>query len=180
MRQESNCELGMAVKLFANANDTKTLLKAYVLEGAIAVHSIIMGVSLGTMGKSDLSAIKVLMIAYGIHQLLEGISLGCAISATQLSSGRMAGLIMFFVCTLPSGIILGIGISSSTESQAGDIVEGFANGIAGGILLYVSMVEMLADEFSNVKVVNNYPLKVQMMVMMVIGLGAMALLATWA
>lgn len=180
VRQESNCELGMAVKLFANANDTKTMLKAYVLEGAIAVHSIIMGVSLGTMGKSDLSAIKVLMIAYGIHQLLEGVSLGCAISATQLSAGRMAGLIMFFVCTLPSGIVLGIGISSTTENDTGDIVEGFANGIAGGILLYVSMVEMLADEFSNVKVVNNYPLKVQMMVMMLIGLGAMALLATWA
>jgi hypothetical protein len=40
-RADSTHELGLVVSLLAS-NDTKTLLKAYVLEGAIAVHSIIM------------------------------------------------------------------------------------------------------------------------------------------
>ena len=180
MRYESNCELGMAVNFLANAKDTKSLLKAYVLEGAIAVHSIIMGISLGALADDEATNIKVLMIAYGIHQFLEGVSLGCAISATRLSFGKISGLISFFMCTLPTGIIVGICISSSTESQTGIYVEGFANSIAAGILIYVSMVEMLADEFSHDLVVDNYPLKIKMILLMMIGVGTMALLAVWA
>ena len=71
-----SCELGAVVAVFANANDPRALLKAYVLEGAIAVHSIIMGISLGSMQNDELSNIKILMIAYAVHQFLEGISLG--------------------------------------------------------------------------------------------------------
>ena len=74
-RMES-CEVGAVVAVFANANDPRALLKAYVLEGAIAVHSIIMGISLGSMQNDELTNIKILMIAYAVHQFLEGISLG--------------------------------------------------------------------------------------------------------
>ena len=71
-----SCEVGAVVAVFANANDPRALLKAYVLEGAIAVHSIIMGISLGSMQNDELTNIKILMIAYAVHQFLEGISLG--------------------------------------------------------------------------------------------------------
>jgi hypothetical protein len=71
-----SCEVGAVVAVFANANDPRALLKAYVLEGAIAVHSVIMGVSLGSMQGDELANIKILMIAYAVHQLLEGVSLG--------------------------------------------------------------------------------------------------------
>jgi zinc transporter ZupT len=179
-RYESNCEMGMAVHVFANANDARSLLKAYVLECAIAVHSVIMGLSLGAMDDSDITNIKVLMVAYGIHQLLEGVSLGCAISATRLSFNKIAGLVGFFACTLPFGIILGLLISSSTESSTGELVKGYANGIAAGILIYVGMVEMMADEFSHALVVNDYGLKAKMALLLGFGMGTMALLATWA
>ena len=179
-RAESSCEMGMVVQLFSNANDTKSLLKAYVLEGAIAVHSIIMGISLGSMTDDNVSSIKILMIAYGVHQLLEGVSLGCAISATDLSFNKMAGLILFFACTLPTGIIIGILISNSTDSSLGELITGFSNGIAAGILIYVSMIEMLAEEFSNVNVKNNYTLKAKMILCISVGLVSMAVLAIWA
>lgn len=180
IRFESNCEIGMAVRFLASANDTKTLLKAYVLEGAIAVHSVIMGISLGALEDDDISEIRVLMVAYGIHQTLEGISLGCAISAADLSTGKVAGLLGFFSGTLPVGILIGILIASSTESRSGEIIAGFANGIASGILIYVSMVEMMADEFSNKVVVNDYALKAKIILAIVIGIGVMSLLAVWA
>lgn len=179
-RVESSCEMGMVVQLFANSNDTKTLLKAYVLEGAIAVHSIIMGLSLGAMQNSDLTSIKVLMVAYGIHQLLEGISLGCAISSAKLSSGKIFGLICFFACTLPSGIILGILITNSEDDYTSMMVEAYANGVAGGILIYVSMVEMMADEFSNDLVRNDYYLKFKMIFAITLGITVMGILAIWA
>ncbi|CAM9696103.1 unnamed protein product [Ectocarpus fasciculatus] len=153
---------------------------SYVLEGAIAVHSVVMGISLGALGNDELSEIRVLMIAYGVHQLLEGISLGCAISAAEMSAGRVVGLITFFSATLPAGILIGLSIASTTESQAGEIIAGLANGIAAGILIYVSMVEMMADEFSNKRVVDDYQLKTQMIFAVVCGISIMALLAVWA
>ena len=180
VRFESNCELGMAVNMFSNISDTKTLLKAYVLEGAIAVHSVIMGVSLGALGNGDIAVIKVLMIAYGFHQLLEGISLGCAISATDLDVRKIVGLVVFFSGTLPIGIVIGLSMASATESDTGETIAGFANALAAGILLYVSLVEMLADEFSNNVVVNNYALKTKMILCITGGIGIMALLALWA
>jgi zinc transporter ZupT len=179
-RAESSCEMGMVVHLFSNANDTKTLLKAYVLEAAIAVHSIIMGISLGSMTEENVSSIKILMIAYGVHQLLEGVSLGCAISATDLSFNKMAGLIMFFACTLPTGIVIGLLISDSTDSYLGEMITGFSNGIAAGILIYVSMIEMMAEEFSNPNVKNDYGLKAQMILCITVGMVSMAVLAIWA
>ena len=178
-RGHSVCEADMIVQVFADANDTKTLLKAYILECAIAVHSIIMGVSLGGMGSDEKGSIKVLMIAFSIHQFLEGISLGCAISSADLSASKMTGLIAFFVCTLPIGIIIGIGISSE-ETLTSSVVEGVINSIAAGILIYVSMVEMMAEEFGNELVRNNYLLKTQMIIGIALGIAGMAVLAIWA
>lgn len=178
-RGHSVCEADMIVQVFADANDTKTLLKAYILECAIAVHSIIMGVSLGGMGSDEKGSIKVLMIAFSIHQFLEGISLGCAISSADLSTPKMTGLILFFICTLPIGIIIGIGITSE-ESMTSAVVEGVVNSIAAGILIYVSMVEMMAEEFGNELVRNNYLLKTQMIIGIVLGIAGMAVLAIWA
>lgn len=179
-RAESSCEMGMVVQLFSSANDTKSLLKAYVLEAAIAVHSIIMGISLGSMTDGNVSSVQILMIAYGVHQLLEGVSLGCAISATDLSFNKIAGLIMFFACTLPTGIVIGILISNTTDSYLGELITGFSNGVAAGILIYVSMIEMMAEEFSNVHVKNDYGLKAKMILCITVGLLSMGVLAIWA
>lgn len=178
-RAQSICEADMLVQVFADSNDTKTLIKAYILECAIAVHSVIMGASLGAMGRDEVGSIKVLMIAYSIHQFLEGISLGCALSSAQLSTVKRISLITFFVCTLPVGIIIGIGISSE-ESLTTAIVEGIFNSIAAGILIYVSMVEMMAEEFGNEIVRSNYLLKVYMIIAIILGIAGMAILAIWA
>jgi solute carrier family 39 (zinc transporter), member 1/2/3 len=178
-RGQSVCEADLIVQVFADANDTRTLLKAYILECAIAVHSIIMGISLGGMGAGETGSIKVLMIAFSIHQFLEGISLGCAISSADLPRSRTVGLITFFICALPVGILIGIGISSE-ETLTTTVIEGIVNSIAAGILIYVSMVEMMADEFGNEIVRNNYLLKTQMIIGIALGIAGMAVLAIWA
>lgn len=176
-----SCELGAVVAVFAQANDPRALLKAYVLEGAIAVHSIIMGISLGSMQNDELSNIKILMIAYAVHQFLEGISLGCAMSSTSLSHKKIAGLVFFFACTLPLGIVIGIIITYSIDDSHGqELVEGFANALASGILVYVSMVEMLAEEFGHPVVKGDFLLKAKMIMAMISGLTSMCVLAIWA
>jgi zinc transporter 1/2/3 len=105
----------------------------------------------------------------------------CAISSTTLSMNKIIGLVFFFACTLPLGIVLGIVITSSLEdTHTQQIVEGYFNAVAAGILVYVSMVEMLAEEFSHPVVKADAVLKTKMTVAMMGGLISMCVLAIWA
>ena len=53
--------LGMSV--------TKLMTKAYILEAAIASHTIIIGFDFGSLDDSELSKIKILMAAFAFHQV---------------------------------------------------------------------------------------------------------------
>lgn len=61
------------------------------------------------------------------------------------------------------GIVIGICVVNGADDYVAGLVEGIANGIAAGILIYVSMVEILADEFAHDAVRTNYLLKVHAM-----------------
>jgi hypothetical protein len=52
--------------------------------------------------------------------------------------------------------------------------------LAAGILVYVSMVEMLAEEFSHPVVKGDFVLKTKMIFAMIGGLASMSVLAIWA
>ncbi len=45
------------------------MTKAYILEAAIASHTIIIGFDFGSLENSNLSQIKVLMVAFAFHQV---------------------------------------------------------------------------------------------------------------
>lgn len=102
-------------------------------------------------------------------------------SSTNLSPNKISSLVMFFACTLPVGIVLGLIITFCIDdSHTQGLVEGYANAVAAGILIYVSMVEMLAEEFSHPAVKGDFVLKSKMISAMIFGLGAMSALAVWA
>ena len=105
----------------------------------------------------------------------------CVMSSTGLSTNKIAGLVLFFACTLPLGIGIGLLIIYCVDdSHIQDLVEGYANAIAAGILVYVSMVEMLAEEFSHPVVKEDFLLKTKMILAMSAGLASMCVLAVWA
>jgi zinc transporter 1/2/3 len=102
-------------------------------------------------------------------------------SSTDLTPNKITGLVMFFACTLPMGIVIGIIITYVIEDSHGqEMVEGYANALAAGILVYVSMVEMLAEEFNHPLVKEDYLLKSKMIVALGFGFLSMSLLAIWA
>jgi solute carrier family 39 (zinc transporter), member 1/2/3 len=76
--------------------------------------------------------------------------------------------------------VIGDLLIQGTSDGTGDVIEGCANGLAAGILIYVSMVEMLAEEFTHELVEHNYALKFQMILGLMFGLTTMAVLAIWA
>ena len=156
-------------------------LQAYVLEAAIAVHSVIIGISLGVLHQpSDAQTVRVLIVAYTVHQVLEGISLGCCILDANLGIKKIIGLTLFFALSVPCGICIGMMSKSIMDTTFAAATAGCINAVAAGTLLYIGLVEMLAEELHGPGVRKNFLLKLKMILYVFIGGFIMAILAIWA
>ncbi|EPS63182.1 hypothetical protein M569_11603, partial [Genlisea aurea] len=151
-----------------------------VLELGIVVHSVIIGISLGTSQK--LETIKTLMAALSFHQFFEGMGLGGCISQAKFERSTATLMMAFFSITTPAGIGIGIGISNfyRESSPRALIVEGSFNSASAGILIYMSLVDLLAADFMNPVMQDNVRLQVGAYVSLLLGSGCMAFLAKWA
>ncbi|XP_020181862.2 zinc transporter 9-like [Aegilops tauschii subsp. strangulata] len=131
-----------------------------VLELGIIVHSVIIGMSLGA--SENASTIKPLVVALTFHQFFEGIGLGGCIVQARFRLKSVLMMALFFSLTLPVGVVIGIGISSAYDenSPRALIVEGLLSAAAAGILNYMALVDLLAEDFMNPRVQNNGRLQV--------------------
>nr|CAB3452428.1 unnamed protein product [Digitaria exilis] len=153
---------------------------AQVLELGIVVHSVIIGISLGA--SEETSTIKPLVVALSFHQMFEGMGLGGCIVQAKFKVRSIVTMVLFFCLTTPVGILVGIGISSvyNENSPTALIVEGILNSVAAGILVYMALVDLLAEDFMNPKVQSRGKLQLGINVSMLIGAGLMSMLAKWA
>ncbi|XP_027342679.1 zinc transporter 1 isoform X1 [Abrus precatorius] len=151
-----------------------------VLEIGIVVHSVIIGISLGTAGSID--TIKPLLAALSFHQFFEGMGLGGCISQAKFESRSTAIMATFFSLTTPIGIAIGMGVSSvyKENSPTALIVEGVFNSASSGILIYMALVDLLAADFMNPRLQNNLKLHLGANISLLLGAGCMSLLAKWA
>ncbi|GAB2293287.1 hypothetical protein Dimus_027491 [Dionaea muscipula] len=151
-----------------------------VLELGIMVHSVIIGIALGT--SQNLGTIKTLTAALCFHQFFEGMGLGGCITQAKFESRAMAIMALFFSFTTPLGIAIGIGISNSysEDSPTALIVQGSFNTIAAGILVYMALVDLLAADFMNPRLQAKAKLQLGCNVSMLVGAACMSVLAKWA
>ncbi|XP_021732009.1 zinc transporter 1-like [Chenopodium quinoa] len=153
-----------------------------VLEMGIVVHSVIIGLSLGTSQSIDY--IKSLMAALCFHQFFEGVGLaGCIVQASFKSASTLC-MALFFSLTTPVGIAIGIGLSMSNvyknNSPTALIIQGLLNSVAAGILIYMALVDLLAQDFMSPKLQTNTRLFFGVNLTLLLGAGFMAVLAYWA
>uniref|UniRef100_J3MR89 Uncharacterized protein n=1 Tax=Oryza brachyantha TaxID=4533 RepID=J3MR89_ORYBR len=162
------------------AETIRNRVVSQVLELGILVHSVIIGVSLGASLRS--STIRPLVGALSFHQFFEGIGLGGCIVQANFRAKATVIMATFFSLTAPVGITLGIAITSiySEHSSTALVVEGVFNSAAAGILIYMSLVDLLATDFNNPKLQTNTRLQLATYLALFIGAGLMALLAIWA
>jgi zinc transporter 1/2/3 len=187
--------------------DTRRLItKAFIMEIAIATHSIIIGVAFGALGDDSLGTIRVLFAALSFHQFFEGIALGSSlVSARRALGGWMVvSFIVIFVLTTPVGIMIGMlavapeaaheeaseaahgralggeahGSESSSPNQL--FAQGVLNALAAGNLIYIALVEMIAEDMSATHLAKRFSLKALMVAALVLGDLCMAILAIWA
>lgn len=151
-----------------------------VLELGIVVHSVIIGISLGA--SESPKEIKPLVAALTFHQFFEGMGLGGCISQARESQLTTIIMVLFFSLTTPVGIGIGIGISNVYEenSPSALILEGLFNAASAGILIYMSLVDLLAADFMNPKMQKNIRLQIGANLSLLFGAGCMSILAKWA
>lgn len=88
----------------------------------------------------------------------------------------------FFSLTAPVGIGIGIGVSNAynPSSPAALITEGTFNAASAGILIYMSLVALLAADFMNPRMQSNFRLQLGAQMSLLLGVGCMSVLAKWA
>ncbi|KAL2895784.1 Zinc transporter 7 [Bienertia sinuspersici] len=164
--------------------DSTRLLKdrviAQVLETGIVVHSVVIGLSMGS--SDNPCTIKPLIAAICCHQLFEGIGLGGCILQAEYGLKIKAGMVFFFSITTPLGIVLGILLQNvyKENSPTALIVVGVLNAVSAGLLIYMAMVNLLSSDFKGPKLQENLKLQMFCYVAALLGTGVMSLMAKWA
>ncbi|XAR58987.1 hypothetical protein NMG60_11014592 [Bertholletia excelsa] len=153
---------------------------AQVLELGIVVHSVVIGLSMGS--SDNQCTIKPLVAALCFHQLFEGMGLGGCIIQGEYGAKMKAIMIFFFAATTPFGIALGIGLSNvySEDSPTALKVVGLLNASSAGLLNYMALVDLLASDFMGAKLQANLKLQMWAYAAVLFGAGFMSLMAKWA
>lgn len=132
------------------AIDRKARYKAYLLELAIAVHSVLVGLGLGIITKSS-GAVITLGLALSFHQLFEGVALGMVGANAGLRGHGVMVMIFMFVASCPMGIVIGIYLESALDKEAAitSWILGSLNALAAGTLLEIGCVELMPEAFGH-------------------------------
>lgn len=183
-------------ELFQSSHE---VIKAWILEGAVATHSVIIGFGFGCLTRADVGAVRILTVAFSIHQFFEGIMLGSAAVNSSFSTWEALKFGVTFAITLPLGAVLGLIIrsyESNTETNSAILTQGITNALAAGILLHTALTEMIPEDFSHShdpqatnqssyqkmgsNTSNKGSLKFGMYLSLSFGFAVMAILALWA
>ncbi|KAI9480806.1 MAG: ZIP zinc transporter-domain-containing protein [Benjaminiella poitrasii] len=152
----------------------------FILELGIVMHSIIIGITLGT---ADGDSFVTLLIALVFHQFFEGIALGTRVNDLNCKTWKKPIIMgLLFICMTPIGIGIGIGIRSSVDPPAAILAQAILDSLSAGVLLYSAYVSLMSIEINHNVGFRRSPLsrKVFCFMCMYIGAALMAVLGTWA
>jgi len=126
---------------------TKSILSVYLLMILLSVHSTIEGIALGV--QSNPRGTWAVMWAIVAHKFFAAFALGVSLVKGGVSTKWLLQIVFFFSLTTPVGGCFGMLLNLSFDSGlAGFLSESF-KGIAAGTFIYVSLMEVIADEFRN-------------------------------
>ncbi|CAG8680238.1 196_t:CDS:2, partial [Acaulospora morrowiae] len=155
------------------------ILGIVILEVGICFHSVIIGIALSV---EDGSTFVSLLIALIFHQLFEGLGLGSRIAELEYNKGSYKPWLMSLTygITTPLGIAIGLGVRRTYHkgSETALITQGVLDSVSAGILLYVALVELVANDFIYDEAFRKKSNLVQIsaFICLVMGAGVMALI----
>ncbi|KAG0081241.1 hypothetical protein BGZ93_002055 [Podila epicladia] len=176
-------ELQAELTLIRHQQRQTQILNIYILEFGIALHSVIIGISLGTTTGPDFFGLFIAML---FHQFFEGVALGGRITTLEIGLRSLKPWLLsaWFACSTPLGVAIGIAIRFSyhDDSIQAMIVQGIFDACSAGILLYTSLVQLMAAEMTNNQGFRKSSVRNQIrhFVALWCGAAAMAILGKWA
>lgn len=182
------------------AKEKGDFLRVALLEMGILFHSVFIGMALSV---SKGSGFVVLFIAIVFHQTFEGLSLGTRIALLRFEPRENLGkwsipppvrpYIMgaLYGITTPVGQAIGLillyspGSSYDPGSSTALVLVGVMNAISAGLLLWASLVELLAADFlgegrNSGLMGQSLRHRVSAAIAVLAGAGGMALVGAWA
>ncbi|KAK9468726.1 Zinc/iron permease, partial [Lipomyces arxii] len=174
-------ESGQDDELSAEMTNSIDRLSLYVLESGIAFHSILIGLTLSVTRESTFKSLFVVVV---FHQVFEGMALGTRIiDVSSLSVAKRYTLCTYFCLITPIGMVIGILVRSNYAGDSSPVALwaiGTLNSLSAGILLWVSLVELLAEEWIHGEL-HESSTTLALLGLSAIGFGAMlmSLLGNW-
>ncbi|EQL00815.1 ZIP Zinc transporter [Ophiocordyceps sinensis CO18] len=118
-----------------------------LLECGILFHSIFVGMAVAMA----VEGFVVLLVAIMFHQVFEGLGLGSRIAAVPYPEGSLRPwlLVLAFGLTGHVGQAIGLVARNSYDAQStlGLIMVGVFNAISAGLLIYATLIDLLAEDF---------------------------------
>ncbi|KAJ1860485.1 hypothetical protein LPJ73_001353, partial [Coemansia sp. RSA 2703] len=141
------------VHMLLDTDQRRKRLSTYILELGIALHSVIVGMTLAVTGGTGF---KTLLAAISFHQFFEGMALGTRIAALNFARRPfLTGLLSacVFALTTPLGQVIGIAIRQSFAPRSPNalLIMGVLDGLSAGILMYSAVVNLLVEEFASLE-----------------------------
>ncbi|KAG6574395.1 Zinc (Zn2)-Iron (Fe2) Permease (ZIP) Family [Phytophthora cinnamomi] len=169
--------------LSQTAHDSKIRRKiaTLIFEAGVIFHSVIIGLDLGVTTGSEF---KTLLAALCFHQFFEGVAIGASALSSLESKSKLFMVNFAFAITTPVGQVIGIAIRStySDSSTTALWVQGILDCVAGGILLYTGLVELLTYNMTTNGQFLSRPAwqRFTLYICLWLGAGLMALIGKWA
>lgn len=165
----------------APMRNVRQYVTAYTMELGCIFHSIIIGVGVGVI-TNDRQLVITLMIALAIHQGLEALALGSVLAITSFPWIKKVLMLFLYTITTPIGIAIGISIASSYDptSTTSMAIQGTFNGVSSGMLIYIGMYQLIAEEFSREDLLVRPKLRYSMYAALLLGGACMCILGIWS
>ncbi len=144
----------------------------YLLAVVLSIHSFIAGVALGI--ETTLLATAIIFIAIIAHKGAAAFALGISMRKGRFVKSLHIKVISLFTVMTPSGIIIGSILSTIFADSISEELEGVFDSLAAGTFLYVSVLDIIEEEFS---IPGNEWLKFSSII---IGFLLMSTLALWS
>jgi len=162
-------------------NKRKSSVSLLIFELGIVLHSVVIGVDLGVTSSQEFIT---LLIAICFHQFFEGIAVASAAVEITSCIKNLLAVTFCFAITTPVGIVIGILAKQTYSSDVTTTLwtEGVLNSIAGGILLYTGVVELLTCEITENSNFHQQKFEKRMLIYFstCLGAAAMSILGIWA
>ena len=127
--------------------DAELAARPYVFLIALSIDCVFEGMSLGL--QDDSYGVWMLVVAILSHELVITFSFGLRL-VKLFSAKKTAVIIILYAATIPFGIAVGFAVyETSGSNSAIDITGGIFLGIAAGIFLYITFLEILNEELSH-------------------------------